>query len=40
MLKEELKELGVYKIIEKYETDPNFYDSFGANAEDLQLWAE
>ena len=40
MLKQDLKDLEVNKIMEKYKSDPNFLDHFGANTDDLMLWME
>ena len=40
ILQEDLKDLGVLKIVEKYESDPNFLDQFGADADNLMLWME
>ena len=35
-----LKDLDVWKIILKNESNPDFMDSFGLKAEDLLLWLE
>ena len=36
----DLQKLGVQQIVQKYESDPNFLDYFGANPDDLLLWFE
>ena len=35
MLEKHLQDLGVQKIIQDYQSDPDFYDQFGMNANDL-----
>ena len=40
LLKDDVKNLGVLKVVEKYESDLNFLDHFGTNAYDLMCWME